>query len=110
MKWEIMAPYWNFLKRVYYTWHLMKGSADGDDGDHGDGIRDAPAREEPERGAGSRKHPEHVRLISDLKDMQKRRHVCEIVWDILSDHRVKTYAWMSLGCCTYFVLASAVKK
>ena len=78
-------------------WQIMKGSAEegGEQSDHEDGAN--AEQRAPERALGRRKHQEHIQLLSDLKDMQKRRHVCEIVFDILADERVKSYSWMSLA-------------
>ena len=37
------------------------------------------------------------RLIADFKQMDKKRHVCDIVLDILNDSQVKQYASMNLA-------------
>lgn len=44
-----------------------------------------------------KKHAEHLKLVEELKNMQKSRPTLDVVFDILSDSRIKMFTWMPLG-------------
>ena len=102
IKFRNLRPYWSFLRKVYETYKILKGQAQGPAGES-EAEEELPRQAADDADMGKRRRAQvtqESRLIADFKQMDKKRHVCDIVLDILNDSQVKQYASMNLASIT----------